>query len=62
MVAQERFLRRIRSNIHIVICAMHSSLKTIIKEYPSVLSRAACVDFYNEWSVNILKEVGHLFL
>ncbi len=61
-VAQERFLRRIRSNLHIVLCVWHGSLHAITQDFPTILSRAACVDIYREWTTEVLQEVAEKWL
>eukprot|EP00795_Rhopilema_esculentum_P014239 gene14239-5264_t len=62
VVAQDRFLRRIMTNLHIILCTWHGSLSDIAEEYPNILTRIACVDIYCEWTVDILKEVAERWL
>eukprot|EP00794_Sanderia_malayensis_P003656 gene3656-4173_t len=61
-VAQERFLRRIRSNLHVVMCVWYGALPKLIHDFPLVLSRVACVDVYKEWKSDILAEVAEKWL
>ena len=61
-VAQERFTRRISSNLHIIFCAHFDSLKSIIDDFPCVISRVSCIDIYHEWTTNILERIAEKWL
>lgn len=55
-IAQERFFRRVRSNLHLVVCLNYSSLSTdtspvenLFFKFPALVTRSCCVDVYRSW-------------
>ena len=61
-VAQERFLRRIRTNLHVAVCVWHGDLQRITQRYPTILTRSACVDVFREWKSDVLTTVAKSWL
>ncbi len=70
-VAQERFFRRVRTNLHVIVCLDYPSdqLGTVHKfpfsrfsEFPSLLTRTCCIDVFQPWHGSSLTKVSTLRL
>ena len=70
-VAQERFFRRVRTNLHVIICLNYPSdqlanVRTFpfsrFSQFPSLLTRTCCIDVFQPWRINSLSTVFRLRL
>ncbi|XP_072179432.1 dynein heavy chain domain-containing protein 1-like [Diadema setosum] len=66
-MAQERFLRTICKNLHVVVCVdceneSLASLMERLRKYPAVLNGSYCVDSYVPWSQEALARVAQHWL
>ena len=71
-VAQERFFRRVRTNLHVIVCLDHpmdDQLGTLQKfpfsqfsVFPSLLTRTCCIDVFQPWQGCSLVKVSTLRL
>ena len=70
-VAQERFFRRVRTNLHVIVCLNYPSdqFSTLQKfpfsrfsEFPSLLTRTCCIDVFQPWHGSSLVQVSALRL
>ena len=70
-VAQERFFRRVRTNLHVIVCLDYGYDQSGIADkfafvqfakFPLLLTRAGCINVYQPWQGNSLTEVSILRL
>jgi hypothetical protein len=70
-VAQERFFRRVRANLHVIVCLDYPSDQPSIvhkfpfsqfSEFPSLLTRTCCIDVFQPWHDSSLTKVSILRL
>lgn len=64
-IAQERFFRRVKSHLHVVVCLKYSPLVTStspsqaqIYRFPILLTRCSCVDTYLPWPHDALASIA----
>lgn len=68
-IAQERFFRRIKTNLHIVVCLKYvpltmsdSPLRAQLCRFPTLIMRSCCVDVYHAWPHEALVSVAEKLL
>lgn len=68
-VAQERYFRRVKSNIHVVVCLKYTPLdlatspqKNQLYRFPALVTRSCCVDIYRAWPHEALVSVAEKLL
>lgn len=64
-IAQERFFRRVKSHLHVVICMKYSPLVTSrspsqsqMYRFPILLTRCCCVDTFLPWPHEALTSIA----
>lgn len=68
-IAQERFFRRVKSHLHVVVCLRYSPIvtstspsQTQIYRFPILLMRCCCVDTFLPWPHEALASVAEKLL
>ena len=64
-IAQERYFRRVRSHLHVVICLKYRKLdlsnsleKNQLYKFPALVTRSCCVDIYRAWPHEALVSIA----
>ena len=64
-IAQDRYFRRVKSNIHVVVCLKYTPLhlsaspdKNQLYKFPALVTRSCCVDIYRAWPQKALISVA----
>ena len=68
-IAQERFLRRVRTNLHVVVCLKYTPFtsdttpkKIPFFKFPALVTRSCCVDVYQAWPHEALECIADKIL
>jgi len=68
-IAQERYFRRVKSNIHVVVCLKYTPInlstspdKNQLYKFPVLVTRSCCVDIYRAWPHEALVSVAQKVL
>lgn len=68
-IAQERYFRRVKSHIHVVVCLKYTPLnlstspeKNQLYRFPVLVTRSCCVDIYRAWPHEALVSVAQKLL
>lgn len=68
-IAQDRYFRRVKSHIHVVVCLKFKKLdlsnsleKNQLYKFPSLVKRSCCVDVYRAWPHEALVSVAEKLL
>lgn len=68
-LAKERFFRRVRTNLHVIVCSEYPSNDTAkefpslwFSRYPTLLTKASCIDVYQPWQGSSLTKASLLRL
>ena len=64
-IAQERFFRRVRANLHLVVCLKYTPFTTCdspvlnkLYKFPTLVTRSCCVDVYRAWPHEALVSIA----
>ena len=64
-IAQERYFRRVKSNLHVVVCLKYRKLdltnspeKNQLYKFPALVTRSCCVDIYRAWPHEALVSIA----
>jgi len=64
-IAQERYFRRVRSHLHVVVCLKYRKLdlsnsleKNQLYKFPKLVTRSCCVDIYRAWPHEALVSIA----
>ena len=64
-IAQERYFRRVKSHIHVVVCLKYRKLdlsnspeQNQLYRFPALVTRSCCVDIYRAWPHEALVSVA----
>ena len=64
-IAQERYFRRVKSHLHVVVCLKHRTLdlsnsleKNHLYKFPALVTRSCCVDIYRAWPHEALVSIA----
>lgn len=65
-IAQERFFRRVKSNLHVVVCLKYEPLSSTnspstsqLYKFPLLFTRCCCVDAYIPWPHEALTSIAN---
>ena len=68
-IAQDRYFRRVKSHIHVVVCLKYTPLdlstspeKNQLYRFPGLVTRSCCVDVYRAWPHEALVNVAEKLL
>ncbi|XP_029192398.2 LOW QUALITY PROTEIN: dynein heavy chain domain-containing protein 1-like [Acropora millepora] len=68
-IAQDRYFRRVKSNLHVVVCLKYTPLhlsaspdKNQLYKFPALVTRSCCVDIYRAWPHKALISVAEKVL
>lgn len=68
-IAQERYFRRVKSHIHVVVCLKYKKLdlsnsleQNQLYKFPTLVTRSCCVDIYRAWPHEALVSVAQKML
>lgn len=64
-IAQERYFRRVKSNLHVVVCLKYRKLdlsnsleKNQLYKFPALVTSSCCVDVYRAWPHEALVSIA----
>lgn len=64
-IAQERYFRRVKSHLHVVVCLKYRKLdlsnsleQNQLYRFPALLTRSCCVDIYRAWPHEALVSIA----
>lgn len=68
-IAQDRYFRRVKSHIHVVVCLKYTPLhlstsaeENQLYRFPALVTRSCCVDIYRAWTHDALVNVAEKVL